>query len=372
MTTASTLYAQSLNSCAICIAEGGHKRTILVEGHMGSGKSSLLKMVAALKPKHKTFYFDCNTKTDAGDIGLPRFSMVDEQGYVTYVSNEELGFHIDGPIILMIDEFGKANKSVKNACLRPMLERCYGSKKLHPESIIFATTNLGAEGVGDLLLPHEIDRMTVIRNRKPTALETVEYGYNNGFHPSSLGWVNENPQVLQSFVDVKDPSDNPYIFHPQQQRSSFVTNRSIEAASDWLHAADRNPEMTDDDLRSLLIGTIGEAGAMDLMTFVTLANQLPSTQSIIDDPMSAKVPESASATCMVVFRTLGAIEKSWVDQWMIYLNRLDKSAQGMFVNGIRSQKSSTEHSKRQAMVLTNNKFAEWAEANANLFSADKI
>ena len=367
MTTASTMYAQSLDQCALVIAEGGHKRTVLVEGHMGSGKSSLLSMVSALKPKHKTFYFDCNTKTDAGDIGLPQFSLVDEQGYVTYVSNEELGFHIDGPIILMIDEFGKANKSVQNACLRTMLERRYGNKKLHPESIIFSTTNLGAEGVGDLLMPHVRNRITVIRNRKANSLEMVEYGLNNDFHPSVLGWVHENPQVMQSYEEVSDPSDNPYIFHPQQQRAAFVTGRSIEAASDWLHAADRNDAITDDDLRSLLIGTIGDRGALDLMAFVTLANQLPTTQSIIDDPLSAIVPTSASALCMVVFRTLGSIDKSWVTQWMSYMGRLDKEAQGMFVNGVRSAKYN-----KQSVVMTNNKFKDWALANKHLYSADKI
>ena len=50
------------------------------------------------------------------------------------------------------------------------------------------------------------------------------------------------------------------------------------------------------------MGTIGDRGAMDLMAFVTLADQLPSLQSIKDNPKSAKVPDSAAAVCMVVYR----------------------------------------------------------------------
>ena len=34
------------------------------------------------------------------------------------------------------------------------------------------------------------------------------------------------------------------------------------------------------------MGTIGERGAMDLMAFVKLADQLPSLQSIKDDPLN--------------------------------------------------------------------------------------
>ena len=62
----------------------------------------------------------------------------------------------------MVDEYGKANPAVKNAMLRLMLERKIGSYTLHPDSLVFATTNLGAEGVGDLLPPHARNRMTVI------------------------------------------------------------------------------------------------------------------------------------------------------------------------------------------------------------------
>ena len=48
--------------------------------------------------------------------------------------------------------------------------------------------------------------------------------------------------------------------------------------------------------------------------------------------------------------------------------RLDKEAQGMFVNGIRSPKFD---GKKQAAVMTNKKFTQWAMANNYMFTADK-
>ena len=138
---------------------------------MGTGKSSLLTTLAAARPDHVPCYFDCTTK-DLGDITIPNIAKLDDgTGYVTYLTNEELGAHNDKPIILMIDEFGKANPAVKNALLRLILERKIGSYTLHPDSIIFATTNLGSEGVGDLLPAHARNRITVVETKKPTAME---------------------------------------------------------------------------------------------------------------------------------------------------------------------------------------------------------
>jgi len=359
------MYALNIDQVANAIQKGGNKRTVLVQGHMGTGKSSLLNMLADELPSHTACYFDCTTK-DLGDITIPKLATVDgteNSDYVSYVTNEELGVHLDKPIILDIDEYGKANKAVQNAMLRIMLERKIGSYTLHPDSIVFATTNLGAEGVGDLLPPHARNRITVITMRKPSNMEWIEWGINNDIDHTLLGWCKDNPQLFASFTGIKDPDENPYIYHPQAQRTAFFTPRSAEAASDWLK---QREHLDDQTLTSVLMGAIGERSAMDLMAFVKLSDQLPSLESIKKDPQNAKVPESASAVCMVVYRTLASLEKDWVNAWMDYMVRLDKEAQGMFANGVRAPKYS-----KQSMVMTNKKFTDWAMVNNYMFAADK-
>jgi energy-coupling factor transporter ATP-binding protein EcfA2 len=356
------MYALSLDQIEQAILSGGAQRTMLVQGHMGTGKSSLLKTLSKALPNHIACYFDCTTK-DLGDITIPQLQSIDGEGYVKYVTNEELGVHYNAPIILMIDEYGKANPAVKNAMLRLMLERKIGSYTLHKDSIVFATTNLGAEGVGDLLPPHARNRMTIVTARKPNNMEWIEWGVNNGIDHTLLGWCKDTPQLFASFETIKDPDENPYIYHPKQQRTAFVTPRSLEAASDWLKS---RSVLDDQTTTAILMGTVGERAAMDLMAFVKLSDQLPSLDSIKKDPMNAKVPDSASAVCMVVYRTLGAIEREWIDPWMDYMSRLDKEAQGMFANGVRHPKYS-----KQAVVMTNKKFTAWAMANNYLFTADK-
>ena len=352
----SNLYATSLDQATNLVATIGHQRTVLVQGHMGCGKSSMLKVLQERFPDHHACYFDCTTK-DLGDISIP--SLNTDEGYVKYLPNEEFGLHTGKPVILMVDEFGKANPAVKNALLRDMLER----DRFPENSIIFATTNLGAEGVGDLLPPHARNRLTVVEMRKPDSTEWIEWGINNHIHPSVLGFVKDFPQTMQSFQEVTQPDDNPYIFHPKQQRAAFITPRSLEAASDILQVREY---LDDNTLTGALCGTIGDRGAMDMMAFVKLADQLPTLESIKQDPDNATVPTSASAVCMVVYRAVSMVERDWVDSWMIYLRRLDKEAQGLFVNCIRA----SNYGKRD-MIMQSKNYGTWAVENNYMFAADK-
>ena len=206
---AQAMYALNLDQCVDLIKAVGSKRTVLMQGDMGNGKSSTLKTLSQQLPDHTPCYFDCTTK-DLGDITIPNIANLDDgTGYVTYLTNEELGVHHDGPVVLMIDEFGKANPAVKNAMLRLMLERKIGSYSLHPDSLVFATTNKGSEGVGDLLPPHARNRMTVVQVRKTDHMDWIEWGINNEVDHSLLGWVKDNPHLMASFEDLKDPDENP-------------------------------------------------------------------------------------------------------------------------------------------------------------------
>ena len=358
---AHSMYSVNIDQATQLIKVNGHQRTVLVEGPMGSGKSSILKALAKDLPNHAPCYFDCTTK-DLGDIFIPKMGQLESADFVTFAPNEEFGVHTGKPVVLMIDELGKANPGVKNALLRVMQERTVGAQKLHPDSIVFATTNLASEGVGDVLPPHARNRITVVRMAKPDALSFIEWGINNDIDPVVLGWVKDNPQVFQSFEDVQNPDDNPYIYHPRSQRAAFVTPRSLEAASDWLKLRDKLDNVT---ITAALMGTLGDRAAMDMMAFVRLAEDLPTMASIKNNPETAKVPQSAAAVCMVVFRTLASIEADWIDAWMTYMDRLDPEAQGMFANGVRAPKYA-----KQGLIMTNKAFTGWARSRSYLFAAD--
>jgi energy-coupling factor transporter ATP-binding protein EcfA2 len=367
--TAERMYEQSIDEIVESILSNP-EGTTLVQGHMGSGKSSILKILAQRLPTHVPCYFDGTTK-DLGDLYIPKILAHDDDAqFVRFVPNEEFGLHLGKPVILMFDEYGKMNPAVKNATMETMLNHKVGNKKLPEGSIVFATTNLGGEGVGDLLMPHHRNRITVVRMKKPTANEWIEnYAFNNGIHPSMIMWVKEEgEQLFASYEDVENPDDqvggNPYIYHPKAQRPAFVTPRSLELASRWLWAKDK---ISGNSLQSNLIGTIGARGGSDLRSYIELVDQLPKHEDIKTNPDKAKVPESASATMMVVYRALATMSKEFVDPWMTYMNRLDSEAQGFFAMQVRNPKY-----QKQGIVMTNKKFTDWCMANNFMFTADKV
>jgi len=346
----------------------GNQRTVLVQGHMGSGKSSILNILADKLPTHKPVYFDCTTK-DLGDIMIPKIS-ADGSGTegecVKFVPNEEFGIHLNQPIILMIDEFGKANRGVQNALALAMLEHKLAGYQFHPDSIVFATTNKGGEGVGDLLQDHHRNRICVVQMEKGTSEEWVPWAMLNNVDPSVIRFAQETPQLFQSYEDVKTPEDNLYIFHPQAQRDAFVTHRSLEAASDIVKL--RNV-LSGAELSAALAGTIGEAATHDMMAFIELADQLPTLDSIKDSPDTAIVPTHPDgspnnvAISMIVYKAVGSIDRDWASAWFKYMARLPKETQTLFIGGV----SNKNHPQRPFMVKYG-KYTEWCLENNYLYA----
>ena len=371
-TTAQAMYALGINQTADLIGTIGRDITVVVQGNMGTGKSSIINILADRFPNHKPVYLDCTTLTDSADMFMVKYSE-DGKTFKT-VPLEDLGLHLpDQPIILMLDEIGKCNRSVILACNRIMLERKHSGYELHPDSIVFATTNLGTEGLGDLLPAHTRNRITVVTMRNPDNMEFIEdFGINNDLDPALLGFCKEKPELFHSFEQYENPEENPYIPHPRANRVAFTTPRSLHRASDILKKREQLCELDKHgnkiypQLTAALVGTIGDRAALDLAAFISLADKLPTREQIETDPMNAPVPDSPAAVCMVVYRALATIERTWVDPWLTYMNRLSKEAQGLFVNGVRAPQYS-----RRDYVVQNKKYQDWCMANNYMFSADK-
>lgn len=368
--TALNTMALNFDQTSNLICHVGHERTILAEGHMGIGKSSMLasigKQLKEIKGRdYSLFYCDCTTK-DVGDIMIPVIQELDDSGkFVRFVTNEELGVHVNKPVVIMLDEFGKCNRAVQNALRRLMLERKVGMYALHEDSIVFATTNLGAENVGDLMEAHKRNAVISIRMTKPTAEEwIINFGVPNNLHPAILGFANEYKNAFHSFEDVEDPADNPYIFHPREERLQFVTPRSLHACSDILKHEEHLDKQT---IRAGLAGAVGVAAGNDIMAFVSMVGQLPSLDSIKQDPMSAVVPTQSAPIIMTVTKVLGAMDRELIDPWMKYIRRLPREAQAFF-----GRSALHRDYKQQKIVTQSAEFGEWSRENAQMFTADKV
>jgi hypothetical protein len=356
----------TLKQCADLIAAVGDQQTVLVQGEMGIGKSAILKMLksSSAYPQFKDAYFcyvDITTK-DVGDFIVPKIRDIDGNEVCSFIPNEEFGFHFKGrKVVMMLDEVGKAKGGVMNACLRLMNEQALGVYQLTEGSVVFATTNLAIEGIGDNVPPHARNRITVVRAAKPNAQTWIEdYAIPTGINPVIIGTVAEYPEMFASFEDYEKPEQNVYINDPRTVRGAVVTPRSISKAS---VIYERTRILGDAVMCHALAGTVGESAMHNILTMDKMDSQLTPWDELVKSPETATVPTSAAAACMLVSKAVHRIEKDNMVAWMKFMNRIPKEAQGLFARSVMSEKC-----PKRDVAARNTEFAVWAAANNFLFA----
>jgi hypothetical protein len=348
----------SLREFAHAVATVGEDVTIIGEGETGIGKSSTLKEIARLRPGIKPKYIDC-TLLDLGDFALP-FTVEENGMKVTrFAPNARFGMQENGPVVIMLDEIGKAMKSVKNVLLTLMLEKRIGDHYLPEGSIVFGTTNLMSDGLGDFLEMHAKNRVAFVKVRKADADGWIEdFAMANDIDPVVIAWVKQFPHCLASYTDPTQ-ADNVYIGNPKRAgQGAFVTPRSLEKAS---NVTKKRGILGDALTISLLSGTIGEAAARDMQAFMTVADRLPTWDAILANPDTAKLPDDTVAKCILVYGAITRVERDGMGKWMKYVQRMDKEWQALFATSVMKVPS------KQAFAVTNKDFRDWAVANQWLF-----
>ena len=69
MNAAHSMYALGLDETADLIGTVGHLRSVIVEGHIGTGKTSIEKLLMEKFPDYTMVRFDCTNK-GLGDLFL--------------------------------------------------------------------------------------------------------------------------------------------------------------------------------------------------------------------------------------------------------------------------------------------------------------
>jgi hypothetical protein len=350
-------HSVSLSEFALGVATTGESVTVIGQGEPGIGKSSMLKVLAQQMPTHETAYIDC-TLLDLGDFALPYTEVHGDMKVTKFAPNARFKFHMGKPVIIMLDEIGKAMKAVKNVLLTLMLEHRIGDHYLPEGSIVFGTTNLLSDGVGDMLEAHARNRVSLVTVRKPDADEWIDWAVANGVAPEIIAWVKQFPHAMQSYTDPSQ-RDNPYIFNPTRAgMGAVVTPRSLEKAS---NIAKQRDKLGDALTISLLTGTIGESAARDMQAFFTVVDKLPTWDQILSAPATAKMPDDAVARCILVFSAIARVEKDTLGKWMQYVQRMDKEWQALFATSVMKSPA------KQSFCVMNKEFKDWALANQWLF-----
>lgn len=261
------------------IKHQGATNTFLLRGRPGIGKSALLNEVAS-QLDYKPVMLDC-ALLEPGDLAVPNLNH--ETGTVSYYVNENLGFGGDTPVVVCLDEFGKANPAVMTALLPLVYERRVFGRRLPEGSIVFATSNLDTDGVGDRIEAHAYDRMTVVELGGPLAEEWQKWAVGQGIAGEILTFAHTVGQIFDDYRDA-NTDGNPYIFNPKVgQVTKFVTPRGLELASPTV-AAFKSGAYDADTALAVLAGQLGPAGATTLHQLLILGADVPSPNEVLADP----------------------------------------------------------------------------------------
>lgn len=363
----------TLNQLAHAVATVGKDRTIIARGEPGIGKSATLKTLGKMFPTYKTVYMDCQLLLDQGDFFYITIEVTEAGSKAAKrVPLEDFDFSDGVPVIFMADEIGKSNKAVLNVLLTLIYDRRIGNKYLPEGSMVFGTTNLASDGVGDFLAAHARSRVILTTIDKPRAgfnhdgsVDPDSWGHwalGADISPDLLAWVKNNQHCMDSYLDHtgKEKWGNPYAFHPTQGAESYVCGRTLHAASDIIkQRATLGASLT----LSLLAGACGESFARDISAFFVVKDRLTSVDAIVAAPDTAPIPATtdAVAQCVMVFNLITQIKKNTIAPFVTYMERLPKEYQALFA------KSAMATADKQKMAIECDGFRAWALANHWMF-----
>lgn len=330
------------------VKNGPRNRTMFINGETGVGKSAIFHQLKRL-PEFANHHFvmvDC-TQLDIGSVWVPDLDR--ENGVSRELPNDRFGVGkhnhrgMNGarPVVIFLDEFGKARQAIKDACAPIVYEHRLGQWEFPEGSLVMAATNLASEGLGDDFQAHMRSRVSMAYMRKPTQKEwMLNFGVPHGLDPALLAATEQMPSMFDSFIDYdaggkyagkNQERDNAMIFNPRVQQDAFFSPRTAHIASDWLK---KRAEIADDDaLQAILNGTVGEPAAAHIMATVRFGDQLPSLERVLDDPENAPLAKSPVAQIVQVFQFVTQIKtRPEVEAIMIYVGRMRTEMQGLLVN----------------------------------------
>ncbi len=339
----------NLSQAATVIRAVGTTNTVILRGQPGVGKSAALPALARELPDYIPCYIDV-ANLDLGDLGMP---VIDREAMLThYAPNARFGLSKSNnrPLIIMLDELGKASRPVLNMLLPLINEHRLADVPLPTGSIVFATTNLDTDGVGDNIPAHAYNRMTELVVANPTCDEWLHWAADNDIAPEMMAFAKQNPEVFQCYTDLGRNEKNPYIFNPLTGNTrTFCSPRSMERGSNII----KQRGVLGDAFLPALAGTIGESAAQLMVALVNLADSLPLYENIVKDPHKTKVPkeDAVGAMFILAFMLANRVTEDDLDAVMVYAERITSfEAYSLFVSSLAGNKS------KVAMACKNRRF----------------
>lgn len=218
--------------------------------------------------------------------------------------------------IVVLEEKNAGDPLTNKALNQVTLERRFGDHKLPDGWWVVALSNRVNDKSGAMRpMMHSINRECVVELEFVMADYTT-YWEKSGLHPYGIAFAKNNAGVFATEVPA--------------EAKPFCTPRSFTFAWNWLLEAaggDVENVPTSQVAQAAVAGYIGEGTAAQMFAYLDVMDELPTMEQILNSPTTCKVPDSLSATYMVMQNCVHHVESGNVDTMWKYVERLKKEIQ---------------------------------------------
>lgn len=236
-------------------------------GPPGVGKSSVVREVAA---RRKLELLDIRASLlDPTDLrGIPTVS----EGTARWCPPSFLPADPDSEGILFFDELNAAPPLVQASLYQLTLDRRVGEYVLPDKWRILAAGNRAEDSSLTFRMPAALSNRFIHLDYEVDFDDWRKWAIDHDIHPMVLGFLSTRQEIL---------------FNMDHSDRGFPTPRSWEMVSDLLVTLGQTKNVQD-----ILIGTVGEAAAIEFMGYCDNAISADAIKAILADPENAKLPGS--------------------------------------------------------------------------------
>ena len=247
------------------------KLPVLIKGPPGVGKTAIVEQAAEEAGANLIVMHP--VVSDPTDFkGMPAITAKGTAEFLPFGDLKAL-MTAKAPTVCLMDDVGQAPAAVQAALMQLILARQINGKAISDHVVFVAATNRREDkaGVSGLLEPVK-SRFATIVDLEPNVNHWCEWALENRVPPEVVAFVRFRPELMTA----PGAPTNDIVNRPSPRT---VTNMSKLYAIGF------------DDLETLG-GAVGAAFAAEFVGFIKVWKDLPSVDSILVSPESAKLPQT--------------------------------------------------------------------------------
>jgi hypothetical protein len=284
---------------------------VLITGPAGVGKSDIVAQAADdagydLLISHPVVEDPTDSK------GLPFPAADGSAAKFLPFGDLERAMNSSKPTVWFLDDLGQASPAVQAAKMQLLLARRIGEHDLPPHVTFVAATNRRNDNAGVTgILDPVISRFATVVELEPTIDDWTAWAVRNNVPAELIAFLRFRPDLL-------------YV----QKKSRDIENSSSPRT--WGFVA-KTIGVVPKELELIsYAGSVGEAAAGELMSFLAIYRELPKPDAIILSPDSAPIPEKPAALYAISTALAAHSTEGNFDRVLTYNDRLIDVGHGEF------------------------------------------